>query len=315
MTAHTNLGLSGIAPMRVDPERGHKTRVHIAWSIAIALIVGIAAYGYDYYTVGSAARAFSSKHVLLRPSGKIGVKLGILALTMFAGLFLYALRKKVAWLGKLGKAKHWLDFHIVLGTVAPIVVAFHASFKFRGIAGMAFWIMVAVALSGVVGRYIYAQIPRSLNSTELSLKDIETMEQEMTDQLATQKVISARQLEPLFRLPARERVLNESAVAVLFELLSLDIMKVILVARLRTNKLGALGVMTTLGGLLPTKNEDLEAVIRTARRKSTLTKRAVFLERTQQVFHLWHVVHRPFSYSFAVLALLHVSVAMLLGFL
>ena len=36
-------------------------------------------------------------------------------------------------------------------------------------------------------------------------------------------------------------------------------------------------------------------------------KRVLFLSRSQKVFHLWHVVHKPFSYAFAVLALLHIS--------
>ena len=39
-----------------------------------------------------------------------------------------------------------------------------------GMAGVAFWIMTAVALSGVVGRYLYAQIPRSLNAAVSALR-------------------------------------------------------------------------------------------------------------------------------------------------
>ena len=49
---------------------------------------------------------------------------------------------------------------MIAGITAPIVIAYHASFKFRGIAGVAFWIMLAVAISGVIGRYLYAQIPQ-----------------------------------------------------------------------------------------------------------------------------------------------------------
>ena len=78
---------------------------------------------------------------------------------MFFRNLLYYFRKRWGWLASIGTTTHWLDFHIVLGITAPIVIAFHAAFKFRGIAGMAFWIMVAVALSGIIGRYIYALIP------------------------------------------------------------------------------------------------------------------------------------------------------------
>ena len=40
----------------------------------------------------------------------------------------------------------------------------------------------------------------------------------------------------------------------------------------------------------------------------------LFLKRIEDVFHLWHVVHRPFSYSFAVLVVAHITVALLLGY-
>jgi len=39
-----------------------------------------------------------------------------------------------------------------------------------------------------------------------------------------------------------------------------------------------------------------------------------FLSKTHQVFHLWHVVHRPFSYSFAMLVCVHVGVAVSMGY-
>jgi hypothetical protein len=40
----------------------------------------------------------------------------------------------------------------------------------------------------------------------------------------------------------------------------------------------------------------------------------LFLSKIRQLFHLWHVVHRPFSYALVVLAVLHVFVVIFLGF-
>jgi hypothetical protein len=34
------------------------------------------------------------------------------------------------WLARQGNSRHWLDFYIVLGTVTPVIIAFHATFKF-----------------------------------------------------------------------------------------------------------------------------------------------------------------------------------------
>jgi hypothetical protein len=67
-------------------------------------------------------------------------------------------------------------------------------------------------------------------------------------------------------------------------------------------------------GLLPTRDWKLERAIRVAQKEATLSKHILFLTRTQQVFKLWHVVHRPFSYAFAILAILHISIALFMGY-
>jgi hypothetical protein len=72
--------------------------------------------------------------------------------------------------------------------------------------------------------------------------------------------------------------------------------------------------MTSLFGLFPTQNPELEHAIQTARKQASLSKRILFLSRTKQVFNLWHVIHRPFSYSFAILAIIHIVVVLEMGY-
>lgn len=309
----TYLSLGNVVVSAADKERPHRRRLFVAVAVAVALVVGIAAYGFDYYILSSIERPFSSKHALLKPSGAVGLKLGLLGAAIFMGIFLYPIRKRIPWLAKRGAAKHWLDFHIVLGCSAPLVIAFHASFKFHGLAGMAFWIMSAVALSGIIGRYLYGQIPRTLSAAELSLQQLQEMVEQYTAQLSDQKLFAPSDLAPLLRLPNRAQVEELPAVIALIWMILLDLQRPIHVARLRLRTSNLLGVLLTLGGLLRTSNIKLEEVIDAARDKSSLCKRILFLSRAQQVFHLWHVVHRPFSYSFAVLALVHVVVVMLFG--
>ncbi len=67
-------------------------------------------------------------------------------------------------------------------------------------------------------------------------------------------------------------------------------------------------------GLRPTRDEELEIAIQVAHRQAALSKRILFLSRTQQLFQLWHVVHRPFSYAFAILALLHIGIVLFMGY-
>jgi len=313
MTAHTTYASPPVAAL--DKDKRHRWFVAIAYLLAISLIAVVAIYGFDYYTLDSAQRPFSPKHAELKPSGPVGIRLGLLGFGMFCAIFLYPLRKKISWLQRWGTTRHWLDYHIVLGISAPFVIALHSSFKFKGLAGMAFWIMLSVSLSGIIGRYLYSQIHRGVSAAEISLKEARDAQAQMTEQLSQQKLISPGHLKALFRLPTEERVISWPAVFALAYMVVLDIARPLHVARIRRRILGFGGIVTTIGGLLPTKNVRVEQVIALAREQASLSKRLVFLSRSQQVFHLWHVVHKPFSYSIALLAVAHIVVVMLLGFM
>jgi hypothetical protein len=213
-----------------------------------------------------------------------------------------------------GNTRHWLDFHVLMGVAAPFIIAFHAAFKFRGLAGMAYWIMAAVAASGAVGRYLYAQIPRRLNAAELSLQEAREEQCRLTEQLAQQKVFSAAWLRPLSHLPSEERIRNQWILIVLVEMLWADFRRLHTISRLRRHELSQWGKLTSLGGVLNSRNAELERIITMAQTQAVLAQRMLFLSRSQQVFHLWHIIHKPFSYSFALLAVIHIGVVMLFGF-
>jgi hypothetical protein len=303
-----------IAAAVSNADAGHKIRLFVGYLVMIALIGGIFVYGFHYYLAGPYNRPFMAQHRLLRPSGRIGVKLGMLGFGMFLVIFLYPLRKRWAWLGRQGLSRHWLDYHVLLGVSAPFVIALHASFKFRGFAGIAFWIMVAVALSGVIGRYLYGQIPRRVNAAEYSRKELQELQARMAEQLAAQRLLRESDLRSALRLPSQETVDALFTPIALIYMLALDLVRPFRIAGLRRRALSGSEYLTTLGGLLRTRHYELERAIAVAREEASLSKRILFLSRTEQVFHLWHVVHKPFSYSFAVLALIHVGVVLAMGF-
>jgi hypothetical protein len=313
MSATTNVATRVMAAP-YDPHRSHRIRMVILYVLAIAVIVGLAVYGFDYYTLSAAERPFSAKHALLKPSGKIGLRLGFVGFGMFLAIFLYPLRKRWAWLSRQGSSKRWLDIHVLLGLSAPFVIAFHSSFKFQGFAGMAFWIMVAVSASGIIGRYVYAQIPRNLNTAELSLKELQELQDRLSQNLIQQKLLPQGGLRSLLNLPTAEKVKQLSIVTSLVYMMTLDIMRPFRIAAVRRGALGWGEKFSTFGGLLKTRHYALENAIATAREEASLAKRILFLSRSQQVFHLWHVVHKPFSYTFALLAIIHIVVVSMMGY-
>jgi hypothetical protein len=297
-----------------DPEKKHRRRLLWTWIISIGLMLPVTIYGLDYYLAGTMDRPLSPKHDILRPSGTVGINLGLIGMLGFIILFLYPLRKRWAWLGRQGSSRHWLDFHAALGTIAPLFILLHSSFKFRGIAGMAFWIMTAVTLSGYVGRYLYAQIPRSLSAAELSMKELVTLEDSLRKKLAEQNLRFGSRTEEMYLLPSPADVAEVSMLTALSWMIWIDCKRPFQVSLVRFQAAGFFSWLFSFCGLYQTKDRRLENAIMIARKQAVLAKRILFLSRTQQVFKLWHVVHRPFSYSFALLAFIHIGVVLYMGY-
>ena len=311
---NASAGVRTAALAQRDAEKGHRIRLFLAWMLALAVVLVIGGYGYDYYTLGAAQRPFSPKHDILRPSGTIGIRLGMLGVLMFFLIYLYPLRKKWGWLGRQGNSRHWLDFHIVLGTTAPIIIAFHSSFKFGNIAGMAFWSMLMVTLSGFVGRYLYSQIPRNLNAAELSMREMQEREAALKRELAEQRETFGFAVDALYQLPSSAKVAKTPALASLISMVLIDFRRPFRTSWIRLRNAGFAAWLFSLFGLFPTGDPGLERAIRIAKTEAKLSKSIAFLSRTQRIFQLWHVIHRPFSYAFAILAIIHISLALFMGY-
>ena len=298
----------------VDTDRGHRLRMRALYILAIVTNLAIFFYGFDYYKLAAMDRPFSPKHHMLRPSGPIGLYLGFMGVALFVGIFLYPIRKHWAWLGQIGKTRHWLDIHVLMGLTAPFIIAFHSSLKFKGIAGMAFWIMFAVSVSGVVGRYLYAQIPRRVTTVELSMKELQELQENLSRELSSQRLLPEADLRALLRMPNAQQVARLPIVIALIYMMILDVVRLFGVARLRRSALSTGESLATFFGFFPTRHRELEKAIHAAAEEAALSKRLLFLSRSQKVFHLWHVVHKPFSYAFAVLAMLHIGLQFVLGY-
>ena len=310
----TNISVPRIMAAPADAEKAHRARLGIAYLVAGVLTLVQLAYGFNYYILSQSARALSSKHALLKPSGTVGLRLGMIAFALFLIVYIYPLRKFWPWLGRQGNARHWLDFHVLMGITAPVLVTFHSAFKFSGLAGVAFWIMVIVALSGVVGRYIYAQVPRRMNFAEVSLKEAKELSEKLGEQLRSLGILSPKDVESLIRLPSANEFEQMSLLTALWKMLLFDIEFPFRVWRLRQKMLWSHRKALSLVGLRRTQNAKLENAVATAREQIVLAKKILFLSKSREMLHLWHMIHRPFSYSFALLASIHVILMLMLGY-
>ena len=287
-----------------------KHRQSLAWILLVfaVAVVALTLYGEDYYRLSQPDRAVSPKHHLLKPGGVVGINLGLLGVVMVCGIFLYPLRKRWRRLQKLGNSKHWLDHHIVLGVAAPVCIALHSSFKFRGLAGLAFWLMVAVSVSGLIGRYLYAQVLQDISEAESLLREFQAG-------IDRQSIVGWRDLRGLLApLPAPGRVSRWSPLLASIYMLGSDVARPFRVMQLRMRIQGSAAAIFSMLGVGRPRDIAFEEVIRLARKHALLSRRILLLSHAKRIFQLWHVVHKPFSYVFAILMLLHIGVAMMLGF-
>jgi len=279
-----------------------------------ALALALSIYGWDYYTLDLMHRPLSPKHPLLKPSGIAGLRLGMLGFFGFILVYFYPLRKHWQALGRIGKTQNWFNFHVLMGLASPLIITFHSAFKEQGFAGMAYWTMVALVGSGIIGRYFYAQIPRNISAAELSVKEMQDLESALLNELKSDGHLKPGEIMQLFHLPDPKEVQAMTTYRALMRMISLDLFRLSRIWSLRRRGTRAGRRVLSLGGIVPTGDVELEKAISLASKHAALSKRILFLSKTHRVFHLWHVVHRPFSLSFAVFVIFHVAVVIWLGY-
>ncbi|MDD3321337.1 MAG: hypothetical protein PHS59_07825 [Paludibacter sp.] len=162
----------------------HKFSISIYFIIIIVTIVVLAYFGFSFYNLPEEERFFHPLYESLKPSGFFGHGLGIIGTSILLfGLFSYMARKRMKIFSRWGVLKYWLEFHIFMCTLGAVLILFHTSFKFGGIISIGFWSLAIVWVSGVIGRFLYIQIPRTIEGRELSLHEAEEIKNQIADEL------------------------------------------------------------------------------------------------------------------------------------
>ena len=146
---------------REKAERTSRRRAHVFYFVTGALILAwLAIRGRDYYLMSRAARLESPLHETLRPAGRWGHGVGIVATAFMLLNFLYPVRKRSRMLSGKGSIRSWLDFHMFVGFMSPLVIAFHAAFQSNNMLATATaGALLIVVLTGIIGRFIYGLVP------------------------------------------------------------------------------------------------------------------------------------------------------------
>lgn len=149
------------------------------WVLVLVGIVAFAGFAYalivhwDYYQLSQQERPFHDAHAMLKPSGSSGFPSGLIATLLILLNLGYLLRKRLIHFSFLGPLRMWMDLHVLTGFIGGGLILFHSALAPSSVLGtFAAGALLLTVITGVIGRTIYIQVPRSLQGRELELAQV-----------------------------------------------------------------------------------------------------------------------------------------------
>ena len=261
----------------------HQIYISILVFIILIVTVYLAYTGFSYYSTPLEERFYHARHTWFKPSGLFGQGLGVFGtLFILIGVSIYILHKRYNILGRHVRLKYLLEFHIFLCTLGPILILFHTAFKFGGIVSIAFWSMVAVVASGVIGRFIYIQIPRTIEGRALSLSEVQNMKTNVAEVLKEKYLVKETDVN-MFVNYTTEGSTSFSSIK----------------RAIKTYD-------------LPKENQ--KQLLKMLHGERSLSRKISRLETMKKYFKYWHVAHMPFALIMLVIVIIHIVVAFTFGY-
>jgi dihydropyrimidine dehydrogenase (NAD+) subunit PreT len=163
-----------VAEVAMPTERG----VGLLPALAIGLCLALATtafllWHFDYYGLSNADRAADPKHAWLSPDRQLGLGFGLAATAAILVNLAYLLRRH-QWLSvRFGSLATWMTTHVGSGVLAVLLAMLHAAMAPRDTpGGHAFWALFALLITGAIGRWFYAWLPRATNGSEIELASV-----------------------------------------------------------------------------------------------------------------------------------------------
>lgn len=275
-------------------------RLNLFALLAITVAALLWWYGRSYYTATGVAKVYLPAHRLLKPSGAIGHMYGWIGTAIMLSNFLYYLRKRLRWMEKLGPVPAWLDFHVFSGLTGSTIIVFHSAFFFRNwVALTSLYSLLAVVATGIIGRYIYAQIPREIRASR-HLTDHQ-LEETIRQELAASGKQTSHELQAeLTRLRQRfaDRPSNWKLVALLPVLFFHDLARPWRVHRLTKDLTG----------------RERQAVGRHLTQALRLERKLLLLGGFRTLMPAWRTIHRMLAALMLGTMAFHVAVVTWVGY-
>ncbi len=234
-----------------------------------------------------------------KPGVGLGYNLGLAGGLMMLTLLLYSARKHLTFMQGLGKLKHWFRIHMMLGVLGPILVIFHTTFRLASInASIAFYCMLLVAGSGLVGRFVYTRIHKGLYGSRSTLIDAYDDLAGSSGDIKSKLHFFPKVEKKLKRFEYMALEQKRSFMAGIWLFFTFDIRRMVLTWQCRRyikHKMRA-------ERLRDVADEASALVGQYLTRIQTVAQ----FKKFEQIFSAWHVLHIPLMYMMVATAIFHV---------
>ena len=249
---------------------------------------------------------------LVAESG-IGYWFGIIGGSMMLILLIYPLRKRFRRWAVIGSVKSWFRIHMILGLAGPVIIIFHSGFKLGSFnSSVAFFCMLTVALSGLVGRKLYAGIHHGLYGSKVRFEEFYAGDK-LASMLLRRTGVDRRQHED-GELPGGERRLgsrradtNDSSIADEYEEIEEQL------TNLHTGINRSLGFYRSMNSRIRQLRRQIDRSDLNQQATKLIYRRLKDLRSicslgTKEIlFSYWHILHLPLFIMLILSGLVHVA--------
>jgi hypothetical protein len=245
---------------------------------------------------------------LFEAGDDVGYWIGVAGGVLMVLLFTYPLRKRFRFAQRLGKAKWWFLAHMLLGVGGPVLILVHSAFQARSLnAAAALYSMVVVALSGVIGRFIYSRVNRGLHGEQSSFRELQQRaglhQREAHSRLAFAPGVEQR----LLAFGAQDLTHRPDLLACLNRVFWLPVQQWWTYRACVRELDDALKRLAARGGWDPKSHAKRQQLARKlVRRYLNAVVRVAQFTAYERLFSLWHVAHIPFVYLLVISSVVHV---------
>ncbi len=247
----------------------------------------------------------------LTPESGLGYWLGIAGGGLMILLLLYPLRKRIRMPRALGSVAFWFRAHMVLGIVGPLLIILHSNFRLGSInSNMALAAMLVVAVSGVVGRYLYGKIHIGLYGRKAEVREI-LADADVMKQIVGNDLAAAQRAVVALNAFAQRGIAGPKGIfSGLLLLPAISLQAMVLRARLMRE---ARAIVANEGGRLRwshrVRRQRLALVADHISLYIRAVKKAAALAFYERLFALWHIFHLPLFVLLVIAATVHVFAA------